>query len=180
MCCAKSAQLRVETRKRAEWGAFPDQASSWRERESGDGIFCSSAPPRPAPRCGAAVMSARLGHLKVSSLGRFTQSSLAYIRQFNLSFSLAKLVGNELRGGTEEPLVTGEEERALLNTVRRRFAPNNGKTLRARRSALCCRQPGRSPRRRDRICAFVAQEPRPAGGRWPAGSRISFYVPNNS
>lgn len=80
------------------------------------------SPLRLVLRCGAAVMSTRLGHLKVSSLGRFTQSSLAYIRQFNLSFSLAKLVGNELHGGTEEPFVIGEEERELLNTVRVVFA----------------------------------------------------------
>lgn len=64
---------------------------------------------RLVPRWRAAVMSACLGHLKVSSLGGFIQSSLAYIMRFNLSFSVAKLVGNELRWGTEEPSVIGDK-----------------------------------------------------------------------
>lgn len=39
----------------------------------------------------------------------FIQSSLAYIRQFNLSLSVAKLVGNELHGGMDNPFVIAEE-----------------------------------------------------------------------
>lgn len=71
-------------------------------------------------------MSARRpGHLKVSSLGGFTQSSRAYIRQFNLSFSVArerrraKLVGNEQRGRDAESIRHPRGEAAAAALKRR-------------------------------------------------------------
>lgn len=79
------------------WGVLPPHVS----------------PLRLVPRCGAAVMSARLGHLKVSSLGRVQGKFTVYIRRFNLSPSAARPVGRDLRSGTENRLDTGEENRSI-------------------------------------------------------------------